>query len=129
MSYYAQDLVHYEQQEKQKKYYEQLNQIGSKEFKRLSEESAQVKRDKNFIEKNKERISLVSAGTKAFNMLKAPLKTTLTQMVFDNSLQVNPMQDKLIEKLKAKIQEEQRVNDDIRTIEQLYENLLEQSDT
>jgi hypothetical protein len=51
-------------------------------------------------------VSLVSAGTKAFKMLKAPLKSTLTQMVFENSRQSNRTQEKLIEKLKAKIEEE-----------------------
>jgi hypothetical protein len=71
------------------------------------DENAKSKRDEiNFIDRNKERVSLVSAGTKAFKMLKAPLKSTLTQMVFENSRQSNPMQEKLIEKLKAKIEEE-----------------------
>jgi hypothetical protein len=43
------------------------------------------RQDVNFIERNKERVSLVSAGTKAFNQLNVPLKTTLTHLVYNNS--------------------------------------------
>lgn len=89
------------------------------------------RQDINFIERNKERISLISAGTKAFNQLNAPLKTTLTQLVFNNSSNdavTNKVQEKLVNNLRAKIEKEQQITSEIKTLEELYQNLLEQSE-
>jgi hypothetical protein len=55
-------------------------------------------------------VSLVSAGTKAFNQLNVPLKTTLTHFVFNNSAgAANTIQDKLVNQLRAKIEKEQQI--------------------
>ena len=92
----------------------------------------------NFIERNKERVSLISAGTKAFNQLNVPLKTTLTHLVFNNSgkepatdlgqNQMSYVQEKLVQQLRAKIEKEKEVVSEIKTLEELYQNLLEQSE-
>lgn len=92
----------------------------------------------NFIERNKERVSLISAGTKAFNQLNVPLKTTLTHLVFNNSgsgahtelgqNQMNYVQEKFVQQLRAKIEKEKEVTSEIKTLEELYQNLLEQSE-
>jgi len=61
------------------------------------------KPEKNFMELNKHRVGLISAGAKAYQQLQAaaasdlPLKTTLTHMVFDS--RETKGKERLVEKL------------------------------
>lgn len=67
------------------------------------------KEEKDFLSLNKHRVQLISAGSKAFQQIqnqkeRLPIKTTLTQMIYDT--RVNTGQEKLVEELENKIEEE-----------------------
>ena len=85
--------------------------------------------EKDFMQINKHRVELISAGAKAFSQLQQapnqvalPLKSTLTQMIFDS--RETKAKTQLVEKLEEKIEEEQKKEEDLKMMEEMY-GLLE----
>ena len=75
--------------------------------------------EKNHLDLNKHRVELISAGAKAYqqlqqtpNQVAIPLKTTLTQMIYDS--RETKAKTQLVEKLEEKIEEEQKKEEDLK---------------
>jgi hypothetical protein len=103
------------------------------EVKRALNAKPEKPADKDFMEINKHRVELISAGAKAFqklqqapNQVALPLKSTLTQMIFDS--RETKAKNHLVEKLEEKIEEEQKIEDDLKIMQEMY-GLLEKVDS